>query len=141
MAWSPDEATLEQLKAGWTVEGASASQLAARFGQTRNVVIGIAHRRGWQKAGGSVRPRPRLPSAPRPPAPGAPEPPAPEPPSALVLDPEKFVTMDQLDRCHCRYPVGDGKYCGALPNETPYCDGHARIVYQPRPERPRKHRR
>lgn len=137
-----NEQQLETVKTRWTVDGASAGQIAAGLGVTRNVVIGVIHRRGWAQAGGqSQRPRPRMPSAPRPPKPpAAVAAAAAAKPDALVLDPEKFVAFDQLGPHHCRYPVDEGgkagMYCGLTPNESPYCDGHARIVYQP--QQPRK---
>ncbi len=139
---------LDIVKDRWTVDGASAGQIAAFLGVTRNVVIGVIHRRGWAQAGGGTRqrPRPRLPAAPK-----APRPPAEvmaaaaAKPSALVLDPTKFVAFDQLGPHHCRYPVDEGgkggMYCGLTPNESPYCDGHARIVYQPHQRKKSKARR
>jgi hypothetical protein len=146
MAWNPGDEVLEQLKTGWTVEGLSAGQLARTFGQTRNVIIGIVHRRGWAKAGGSApRPRPVMPTAPRKAASPAASP-TPAPAAAeLVLDPINFRRLEDLnDRTHCRFPVDGlgpdfkGMYCGALRGESPYCDGHARIVYQPRVDHKRK---
>lgn len=147
MALSDEQ--LETVKTRWTIDGDSAGQIAGGLGVTRNVVIGVIHRRGWVQAGGQ-RTRPRLPMAPRvpkPPSPAAAAKPAPAPkPSALVLDPVNFVVFDQLGPHHCRYPVDQGgkggMYCGLTPNGTPYCEGHARIVYQPHQPRPKsKHRR
>jgi GcrA cell cycle regulator len=130
-----NEEQLEIVKTRWTVDGDSAGQIAGGLGVTRNVVIGVIHRRGWVQAGGEPgRPRPRLPvihhREPRPPKP---ETPAKAARTALVVDdPEQHVALDQLGPHHCRYPVGEaGKYCGQRPNGSPYCDGHARIVYQP----------
>jgi hypothetical protein len=133
MAWNPSDAQLAELERGWSVDGMSAGQLAAQFSQTRNVIMGIVHRRAWKKAGGDDS---RRGSAKPAPAPRAPKPaPAPAKPSRMgvvVDDPAQHVAIDQLGPHHCRYPVGDaGKYCGQRPNETPYCDGHAKIVYQP----------
>lgn len=39
----------EAIKAGW-MAGESATQIGRKLGMTRNAVIGIAHRRGWQRA-------------------------------------------------------------------------------------------
>lgn len=147
MPWNPSDEQLEQLKTGWTVEGLSASQLAQAFGVTRNVVIGHVHRRGWQQAGGGARAqrvRPLLPMAPK--TRQAPATPAAPKKMALVLDPENFVVFDQLGPHHCRYPVDAGGkaglYCGLMPNGTPYCEGHAAIVYQPHlPPKKKKPRR
>jgi hypothetical protein len=141
--WNPSEDQLGDLKTLWCVDGLSAGQIAGRFGQTRNVIIGIVHRRGWSKPG-NVAPRQQrthFKRAPKLPAPVAIAPPKKQ---ALNLDPTKFVRFDQLGPHHCRYPVDRGSdhagmYCGALPNGSPYCDGHAEIVYQP--HQPRKKRR
>jgi hypothetical protein len=138
VSWNPTDAQLEDLKTGWTVDGLSAGQLSRMFGVTRNVVIGICHRRGWIQPGGSnhqvhrsARREPRPPAAPRPPPPPK--------KTEFVLDPEKFVVFDQLGPHHCRYPIDDGGkaglYCGLVPNGTPYCEGHAAIVYQPQQTR------
>lgn len=135
MGWGPAEVDLEQIKNWWTIDGLSAGQIAGHFGQSRNVIIGIIHRRGWIKPGGTQRARSTYV---RPPAqrPARIDPPKPKR-ETLVLDPAIFVEIDQLGPHHCRYPVDQkggeykGKYCGAMPNGTPYCDGHAAIVYQP----------
>lgn len=139
MALSDDQ--LDFVKARWTVDGESAGQIATQLGVTRNVVIGVIHRRGWIQPGGAARRVvPRAPVLPR--APIAPKAAAPKK-TALVLNPEKFVVFDQLGPHHCRYPVDAGgkagMYCGMVPNGTPYCDGHALIVYQP--QQPRKSKR
>jgi hypothetical protein len=133
MAWNPSDDQLEDLKRGWTVDGLSAGQLASHFGQTRNVIIGIIHRRAWPKAGGDTTRthQPRAPAAPKPPRPPKAEP-KPARTATVIDDPSQHVALDQLGPHHCRYPVGEaGKYCGQRPNGSPYCDGHARIVYQP----------
>jgi hypothetical protein len=139
VSWNPSEQQLDEIKTGWTIDGKSAGELAAQFGVTRNVVIGICHRRGWIQPGGSRRAAPRAPAAPRPPKPK----PEPKKKVELVLDPSKFCQFDQLGPHHCRYPVdaggSSGMYCGLQPNGTPYCDGHALIVYQP--QQPRKIKR
>lgn len=61
----------------------------------------------------------------------------------LVLDPDKFVQFDQLGPHHCRFPVDkggkDGMYCGLVPDGSPYCEGHALIVYAP--QQPKKIKR
>jgi hypothetical protein len=136
-----NEDQLETVKTRWTIDGDSAGQIAASLHVTRNVVIGVIHRRGWVQAGGAAtRPRPRLPMAPKEPRPPAPAKPLPVQKALVTDDPSKHVAMDQLGPHHCRYPVGtEGKYCGQLPNESPYCDGHAAIVYQP--QQPRKIKR
>jgi GcrA cell cycle regulator len=141
VSWNPTDEQLELLKTGWTVEGLSAGQLASTFGVTRNVVMGIVHRRGWIQPGGGA---PRARRAPQPARQVAPPKPLPPPKKTkLELDPSKFVAFDQLGPHHCRYPVDEGgqrgMYCGATPNESPYCDGHAAIVYQP--QQPRKIKR
>lgn len=140
MAWNPSDDQLEELKTGWTVDGMSAGQLARHFKQTRNVIIGIIHRRGWPKAGGAGTRthQVRTPAAPRPPKAPKP-PPAPARTAEVIDDPSKHVAIDQLGPHTCRYPVGEGRYCGQVPNGSPYCDGHARIVYQP--QQPRKIKR
>lgn len=142
--WNPSAAQLDELKTGWTIDGLSAGQLARMFGVTRNVVIGLCHRRGWIQPGGSRRQTHSGTAIAKPlQAPKAAKPLAPTKKPELVLDPSKFVAFDQLGPHHCRYPVDDGGkaglYCGALPGESPYCEGHASIVYQP--QQPRKIKR
>jgi hypothetical protein len=141
VAWNPTEQQLEDLKTGWTIDGKSAGQLATLFGVTRNVVIGICHRRGWVQPGAGAPRERRVVQVNR--AQGRAKPLPPPKKTPLVLDPEKFVVFDQLGPHHCRYPVDEGgqrgMYCGATPNESPYCDGHAAIVYQP--QQPRKIKR
>lgn len=149
MSWNPTDQQLDELKTGWTIDGLSAGQLAAVFGQTRNVIIGHIHRKGWAKAGASgiarrtEPPRSVIDRIMREPKPA----PAPAKKVELVLDPAGFVDIDQLSRRTCRYPVDTkdgqhkGLYCGALPNGSPYCDGHARLVYQPQqPRKPKAYR-
>ncbi len=128
------------------MEGWSAGQLAGHFGVTRNVIIGVCHRRGWLQPGGPgagqrARARPRPDRKVLPAAPAAPPPQPKKQP--LVLDPTKFVAFDQLGPHHCRYPIDgggkDGQYCGLTPDGSPYCEGHAAIVYQP--SQPRKIKR
>lgn len=133
------EQQLETVKHRWTVDGDSAGDIARDLSVTRNVVIGMIHRRGWiQPGGGGRRPAFRAAPAPRPPKP--PKVIEKEKRAALILDEAKFVAFDQLGPHHCRYPVDAGGkaglYCGQLPNESPYCDGHAAIVYLP--QQPKK---
>lgn len=135
MAWQPSDEQLETIKTGWTITGQSAGQLAGMFGVSRNVIIGICHRRGWEQPGGSRRigqkssARISKPIV-KPPAPVVVEK-KPDP----VFDPKNFVAFDQLGPHHCRYPMDaggkDGRYCGLQPNGTPYCDAHAKKVYSP----------
>lgn len=137
MSWNPTDQQLDELKTFWTIDGLSAGQIAKHFGQTRNVIIGHIHRRGWSKTGDAPRKAYAAPAPAAPPMRKPPPPAAPAKPSPLVLEPAGFVDLDQLGPHHCRYPVDTkagehkGKYCGAKPNGTPYCEGHARIVYQP----------
>lgn len=143
MSWNPSDQQLEDLKTAWTIDGLSAGQIATMFGQTRNVIIGHIHRKGWTKVGGSgitMRQQPVKRTAP-------PKPTPPPPKKELLLEPAGFVDLDQLGPHHCRFPVDTrdgqhkGKYCGALPNGSPYCEGHARLVYQPQqPRKPKAHR-
>src|SRR5690242_17752804 len=158
MGWT--EERVELLKKLWA-DGLSASQIAAELGGiTRNAVIGKVHRLGL-----SGRAKGPAPSAPRPRKPGAPGmervPPAhirgntalaydyavePEP-ELIEIPLEQRKNLLQLTEATCHWPVGDPGsqdffFCGgeALEN-SPYCNYHSRVAYQPASERRRDRNR
>jgi hypothetical protein len=61
-------------------------------------------------------------------------PPTPVPPATKVLD-MRLITMMQLARHDCRYPIGEGEnmlFCGRTRHKMrPYCEEHAAVCYKP----------
>lgn len=158
MSWNDER--VEQLKKLWS-EGLSASQIASRLGGvTRNAVIGKVHRLGLSGRATtsrmkSHRPRPRaannLPGNKRMVAKGNRFPPAPNSPLQMIYQAEPYMpsaeeleiplaerkTIQTLQECHCRWPIGDPQmadfhFCGKqkVPG-LPYCEFHARRAFQP----------
>ena len=152
MAWTDDR--VESLKKLWA-EGLSASQIAGRLGGvTRNAVIGKVHRLGLSGRATtsrmkSHRPR-RVATARRTAKPrytsGNPAVrslyhPDAEPYQSqveeLVIPLAERKTIQTLEECHCRWPIGDPQeadfhFCGK--NKVaglPYCEHHARRAFQP----------
>lgn len=127
----------------WVVEGFHAgrgmSEMGREAGVTRNVIIGKVHR--LQQAGllphrGNMRPvaavarQPRVKAAKAPsPAVGAPVP---------ELHPDFAQTIEAVGKAHCRWPIGDPvdeqfRFCGRPKfGESPYCEGHFTVSYQPK---------
>ena len=119
-----------------------AHSLSERFGVTvsRNAVVGKAHRLGLQLDGHALArsnaTADRTPAQSKPAvkvaAPACPAPPAPD---------HGSVDINHLRPNHCRWPYGDPKlpgfmYCGCQAKVgRPYCEGHAAIAYEPRPEK------
>ena len=135
MSWDPSDDELERIRIGW-YNGESAGQIAALFSQTRNVIIGIVHRRGFTRPGGVasyVRRSPiRRPASPF----SLPEKPARPQKVDPVLDPLVMARIHELEKNQCRYPVGGpredpGLFCGQ-PTTSTYCEAHAALVYQPK---------
>ncbi len=156
MSWNDER--VELLKKLWA-EGLSASQIAGRIGAvTRNAVIGKVHRLGLSGRATTTRmkshrPRTRQVVAKRPV-------PAAKPRfanvgntalRALYQDAEPYVapmeeldipmaerkSIQSLDECSCRWPIGDPQdagfhFCGKnkVPG-LPYCEFHARRAFQP----------
>lgn len=126
MAWTESRvATVEKL---WG-EGLSAAEIAKQLGDTtRNAVIGVVHRKGWQRGGhqGAVaavarKPRPtppraivapkpvavqplRIKRAPRPPKIAKPEKPAPK----FDASPASLAAMALLGQAHVAQARRDG---------------------------------
>jgi GcrA cell cycle regulator len=154
MSWNDER--VELLKKLWA-EGLSASQIAGRIGSvTRNAVIGKVHRLGLSGRATTTRmkshrPRTRPVAVKRPPA---------KPRfanvgntalRALYQDSEPFVapveelvipmterrSIQTLEECSCRWPIGDPQdaefhFCGkAKVTGLPYCEFHARRAFQP----------
>lgn len=137
MAWTDER--VEQLKQLWN-EGLSASQIArAMGGVTRNAVIGKVHRLGLSGRGAPARvSRPKRVTMPRP----AFKPVLVKPLPAVVEEP---VTLADGNHANvltirdsmCKWPIGDPTqsgfhFCGRPTSPgASYCQGHARLAYQP----------
>lgn len=159
MSW--DDARIEQLKKLWA-DGLSASQIAAELGGvTRNAVIGKVHRLGLSgraKAKPQPAARPRVKTVVK--APRAPsiavrgnlavvayaesEPEVMLKPREMVVIPiSRRISIMELREGVCRWPLGDPlqpdfAYCGADSGVgRTYCEGHARMAFQPQAERRR----
>ena len=163
MAWTEERVSL---LTKWWAEGASASVIAAKLGDTtRNAVIGRVHRmklpshtspqqagkqaktnrrrakaRAKAKTNGHAAPVRLVPALPRPPhLPPTPFVPKPD----LFIPPAERKTLQMLENCDCRWPIGDPQsadfhFCGRpkVPG-WPYCDFHVeRASGSPQPQRP-----
>jgi len=165
MAWTDER--VEQLKKLWA-DGLSASQIAGRLGSvTRNAVIGKVHRLGLSgrattSSRTKARPRVRMATAKRPLRPNNRVAQAGNPAVRALyhLEADNYVspaeeleipmaerkTIQTLEECHCRWPIGDPQtpefhFCGkGKVTGLPYCEFHARRAFQPpqprRRERP-----
>jgi GcrA cell cycle regulator len=146
------EERIETLKKLWA-DGLSAGQISERFGDvSRSAVIGKVHRLNLpgravaDRKPKSYKPRQAPPPQPRP----TPKPrilsvkPA-TPVIRFVPEPpvDGRVTLMHLSDQTCKWPIGDVGapdfcFCGAGPHpDSPYCEYHARIAYQPAAERKR----
>jgi GcrA cell cycle regulator len=165
MAWTDER--VELLKKLWA-EGLSASQIANQLGSvTRNAVIGKVHRLGLSGRATTSRVKSsrarRRPSQPRgegqanyvtygnvalkPIYEADADPELNPQPKAVV---EIFVPVEErasiltLSETKCRWPIGDPTdddfyFCGRTsPLESPYCDHHKQVAYQPPQSRRRK---
>jgi hypothetical protein len=139
---------MDELLKQWLAEGvgsysAVAGELNQRYGLslTRSAVGGRAWRLGIKTK--PPQPRPvvrRFRQAPEP------KPETPDPVMSPVLVPEQepepqftgSVSFMQLRRRHCRYPVGEMRYCGKeRAGNASYCDEHAKLCNYPSRERVR----
>jgi GcrA cell cycle regulator len=143
MGWTDER--VELLKRLWA-DGLSASQIAAELGGvTRNAVIGKVHRlalSGRAKQSGTPRTVTigntalKLHRAPQPRR-------LPVLEDVVVPIPLK-KSIIELNEHTCRWPIGDPteedfSFCGHEPREnSPYCEYHARVAYQPQLERRRQ---
>lgn len=158
MSWTDER--VELLKKLWA-DGLSASQIANQLGGvTRNAVIGKVHRLGLSGRATTSRVKTsrarRRPSRPR--SDSRPnyvsygnvalktvyeedaEPdlaPLPRPVAELYIPPEERATILTLTETKCRWPIGDPgdedfHFCGREAGiESPYCEHHNRVAYQP----------
>ena len=154
MSWNDER--VELLKKLWA-EGLSASQIAGRIGSvTRNAVIGKVHRLGLSGRATTTRmkshrPRTRPTVNKRPPA----KPrftnvgntalralyqdaePYVAPVEELVIPVAERKSIQTLEECSCRWPIGDPQdadfhFCGKTKvTGLPYCEFHARRAFQP----------
>lgn len=111
--------------------GKSFRQIGAILGYSRNACAGKAHREGICKAPADLTPRAKK-FVPKPVTKAVP--PTPVPPATKVLD-MRLITMMQLTRHDCRYPIGEGEnmlFCGRTRHKMrPYCEEHAAVCYKP----------
>src|SRR5690606_826161 len=147
---------VELLKKLWG-EGLSASQIAGRIGSvTRNAVIGKVHRLGLSGRATTTRMkshRPRVRPAPVKRAPVKPRfanvgntalralyqdaEPYVAPAEELVIPVAERRSIQSLEECSCRWPIGDPQdadfhFCGKTKVAgLPYCEFHARRAFQP----------
>ncbi len=162
--WTLDrESLVEKL---WTVDGLSASQIAARLGGgvTRNAVISKVHRMGLVKRSPAVQTyemrqrtrEPKLPFRPTKVLRRAPikfgkatearpvaTPPVVTPAPVFVDLPALRIDLLDLRDQHCRWPLGGNPgdegfhFCGQdRDGKLPYCGKHANAAYQPISRRP-----
>lgn len=164
ISWTDER--VELLKKLWN-DGLSASQIATELGNvTRNAVIGKVHRLGLsgraKDKAAAQRPR-KAARAPSPPVAIPPQnrtnvimAPVPRPPvvqleptvpvedEAAALPVSERVTIMELRKSMCRWPMGDPtkaefRFCGGRSiTGLPYCDHHARVAYQPVADRKRE---
>ena len=149
MNWT-DEAKVT-VKALWE-EGKSALEIAVKFGVSRNAICGLANRSGWQTPNSPMN-RPRVPKEKRmrqvpynitkakkrqdvPPPLGPVEPDMPPTIDDLAIPFEQRRTLLELQKHHCRFPIGDPRgdffFCGAVTlKDGPYCEGHAARCFVP----------
>ena len=165
MSWTDER--VELLKKLWA-EGLSASQIANQLGGvTRNAVIGKVHRLGLSGRATTSRVKSsrarRRPSRPRGEgqasyvtygnvalkphyeADADPElDPLPRPVEEIYIPPEERASILTLTETKCRWPIGDPSdedfyFCGREARlESPYCDHHVCVAYQPLQSRRRR---
>lgn len=154
MSWNDER--VELLKKLWA-EGLSASQIAGRIGSvTRNAVIGKVHRLGLSGRATTTRMkshRPRTRPVPAKRAPAKPRftnvgntalralyqdaEPYVAPAEELVIPVAERRSIQTLEECSCRWPIGDPQdadfhFCGKTKVAgLPYCEFHARRAFQP----------
>ncbi|MBS0240860.1 MAG: GcrA cell cycle regulator [Proteobacteria bacterium] len=155
MSWNDER--VELLKKLWA-EGLSASQIAGRIGAvTRNAVIGKVHRLGLSGRATTTRMkshRPRNRAVPQK-RPVTTKPrfanvgntalrelyqnaePYVAPAEELVIPVAERKSIQTLEECSCRWPIGDPQetefhFCGKTKvTGLPYCEFHARRAFQP----------
>jgi GcrA cell cycle regulator len=136
--WAPDR--VERLKELWAA-GHSATIITGILGlASRSCVLGKVHRLGLASRVPTVRCySPSRPVSRRKP------PPPPPPPTKYVTSgpikrPQAPLTILDLQRHHCRWPVGvEGGphlFCGiTAADDKPYCATHCKMAYSNRPAR------
>lgn len=158
MSWTEDR--VARLTKLWA-DGLSASQVAADLGGvTRNAVIGKIHRLGL-----SGRAKPASKGGARPKRAARPNgysrvnratakttkpngivksvSPVSAPVEDLVAPEPKRIKLVQLTESTCKWPIGDPQeadfcFCGhSIKADTPYCDYHCKMAYQPLADRRR----
>lgn len=120
--WTPD--MVAKLRELWPGE-LSCAFIAEEIGVTRNAVLGKSYRLGLPMRVGDGVKRKRKPRVykPRPRTRRSSTPPKP-----LVQPEGQPVGLLDLKAGMCRYPMGDGMYCGE-PTEKTFCMWHAARCY------------
>lgn len=121
-------------------KGVSASRIAAKLpGRTRNAVVALAHREGYDTPMPTRNPAGRKAQANRPlsvsPAASRPLPPPLPPPPPLVASQMRSVPLEDLLASECRFPVGGTGprhlFCGApAEKDSAWCAHHRERVYR-----------
>lgn len=164
MSWTDER--VARLTKLWS-EGLSASQVAAELGGvTRNAVIGKIHRLGLSgrdkpatktgtrqkrtaRANGYTRTNRSAPRATKSNGVANLAKSSPQPPERTVdlVAPEPLrIKLVNLTESTCKWPLGDPQeakfsFCGhAIKTDTPYCEYHSKLAYQPVAERRRTRR-
>jgi GcrA cell cycle regulator len=139
--WTDDR--IEELKRRWG-EGESFAVIATKLRVSRNAAIGKAHRLGLVEKRpstltlSSLRPKPRKLRR----APGTRGrvnwksyslPDLPEPELTEEQASACAVSLLELKKHHCRWPIGDNKYCGQhkCGHQQPYCSRHLKLGTTP----------
>ena len=159
MSWTDDR--VEILKKLWA-DGLSASQIAGELGGvTRNAVIGKVHRLGLsgraKAPGSSAKRAKRVPRASGYNRPAravsrsggqrnvATAASRPQLEDMVAPEPKKLTLVQLTERC-CKWPHGDPAtdefyFCGhGIKEDSPYCEYHSRLAYQPLTDRRRDKR-
>jgi GcrA cell cycle regulator len=135
--WTEEQ--IERLRRLW-LQGFSAARIAMRLnnGHSRNSVIGIIHRRGFNgrppkprviKRDRTIKPRVKrertITLAPLVPVRSAPPPPPPPP------APENGLRLTELTEGCCHWPYGDRdfRFCGAPAVNGVYCAAHLAVAH------------
>lgn len=112
-------------------EGKTASQIGAVVGRTRNSVISLVRRAKLpfrvKKVKVRAAPKPKPRPAPRVVLPVVKK----DSVVKEVLPPPEGVSLMELKRDTCRWPTGDGIYCGGVAQgRRSYCDAHHALGHQ-----------
>ncbi len=132
---------LDDQLAALAAKGWSSSRIGLELGITRNAVIGLCRRRGFQllgKSGRQIASTPTTREAPKI-APLSKKLLAAFAPPVVAAEQRAWPTVNILGLTSksCRWPIGDTpsdpnfQYCGAPKSIGPYCSDHGLVAYTP----------